>query len=65
MMEILCPRFYSNWFTWFGENGTYPHIEWFADAIFQQDVTAFDEAFSITPIQLRIPAQDSPVELAL
>ena len=44
-----------------GEWHTYPHIEWFADDAFQQNViTAFDEAFSITPIQLRIPAQDSP-----
>lgn len=44
-----------------GEWHTYPHNEWFADAMFQQNViTAFDEAFSITPIQLRIPAQDSP-----
>jgi hypothetical protein len=44
-----------------GEWHTYPHTEWFADSVFQQDVIAtFDQAFSITPIQLRIPAQDSP-----
>ena len=44
-----------------GEWHTYPHLDWFADNAFQQAViTAFDEAFSLTPIQLRIPAQDSP-----
>lgn len=44
-----------------GEWHTYPHTAWFADDAFQQSViTAFDEAFDYTPIQLRIPAQDSP-----
>ena len=44
-----------------GEWHTYPHNTWFADDRFQQSViTAFDQAFEVTPIQLRIPAQDSP-----
>ena len=43
-----------------GEWHTYPYNDWFADQLFQQEViTTFDTAFSITPIQLRIPAQDS------
>ncbi len=44
-----------------GEWHTYPHTELFADDVFQQQViSTFDTAFDITPIQLRIPAQDSP-----
>ena len=44
-----------------GEWHTYPHTELFASDQIQQDViTAFDEAFSTTPVQLRYPAQDSP-----
>ena len=44
-----------------GEWHTYPQTDLFADDLFQQElITAFDQAFSITPIQLRIPAQDSP-----
>ena len=44
-----------------GEWHTYPHTDWFADDAFQQDViTAFDQAFDVTPIQLRLPYQDSP-----
>ena len=44
-----------------GEWHTYPHTDWFADDTFQQDViTAFDQAFDVTPIQLRLPYQDSP-----
>ena len=44
-----------------GEWHTYPHNDWFADDAFQQEVIrTFDESFAITPIQLRVPVQDSP-----
>ena len=43
-----------------GEWHTYPHTDLFASDQVQQDIiTAFDQSFSTTPIQLRYPSQDS------
>jgi len=43
-----------------GEWHTYPHTDWFADEAFQQQIiTRFDTAFEVTPIQMRLPYQDS------
>jgi hypothetical protein len=43
-----------------GEWHTYPHSDWFAEDTFQQQViTTFDTAFETTPIQMRLPYQDS------
>ncbi|MGC6509618.1 MAG: hypothetical protein ACON4U_14440 [Myxococcota bacterium] len=44
-----------------GEWHTYPHTDWFPDDTFQQSViSAFDEAFEVTPLQIRYPSQDTP-----
>lgn len=43
-----------------GEWHTYPHTDWFASDIFQQEVIeTFDDVFQKTPLQIRIPVQDT------
>ncbi len=44
---------------YWGEWHTYPETDLFADEAFQQDViSAFDDAFDTTPLQIRTPAGD-------
>ncbi|MEC7984383.1 MAG: hypothetical protein VX278_04415 [Myxococcota bacterium] len=44
-----------------GEWHTYPHVDWFAADGFQQEViAAYGDAFQQTPLQIRVPVQDTP-----